>query len=128
QSARELEEVPLFGGEIPVRPADLVVLAVGVVVATLRPTELVAAAQHRHADRQQQRRDQVAALALPQLEYAPIGRWSFGTTVPAEVVILAVGVPFFVRLVVLVVVADEIGEREAVVRGNEVDARVRPAP
>src|SRR2546430_12025217 len=41
---------------------------------------------------------------------------------------LAVAVLFAVPLVVLLVVADEIVQREPVVRGDEVDARVRPAP
>ena len=40
---------------VPVEPRDLVVLAVGVVVAALGAAELVAAEQHRHALRQQQR-------------------------------------------------------------------------
>ena len=47
---------------------SLVVLAVGVVVALLRAPELVAAADHRHADRQQQRRHEVALLLLAQLD------------------------------------------------------------
>jgi len=42
-------------------------------------------------------------------------------------VILAVGVVLAVCLVVLLVVADEIGEREPIVRGDEIDAGVRPA-
>jgi hypothetical protein len=44
------------------------------------------------------------------------------------VVVLAVAVVLEVRLVVLLVVADEIVEREAVVAGDEVDAGVRAAP
>jgi hypothetical protein len=39
--------------ELPVDPADLVVLAVGVVVAALRAGELVAGEQHRHAVREE---------------------------------------------------------------------------
>src|SRR5436305_2038451 len=49
----------------------------------------------------------------------------FGAAVPAQVVVVAVAVLFAVRVVVLVVVADEIHQREPVVRGDEVDARVR---
>ena len=45
---------------------DLVVLAVGVVVALLRAAELVARQQHRRALRQEQRRQHVAHLALAQ--------------------------------------------------------------
>ena len=47
-------------GKAPVEPGDLVVLAIGVVVAALRAAELVAGQQHRHALRQEQRREQVA--------------------------------------------------------------------
>ena len=61
----------LLGRQVPVGPADLVVLAVGVVVAALRLAELVAAADHRHALREQQRRHEVALLPLAQLEHAP---------------------------------------------------------
>ena len=49
----------------PVEPRDLVVLAVGVVVATLSATEFVATEQHRNALREQQRRHQVATLTYP---------------------------------------------------------------
>src|SRR4030095_1707302 len=43
------------------------------------------------------------------------------------VVVLAIAIAFAVGFVVLLVVADEIGQREAVVRGDEIDARVRAA-
>src|SRR5690606_16382256 len=49
----------------------------------------------------------------------------FHAAVPAAVVILAVAVIVEVRLVVLFVVAHEVAQREAVVRRDEVDARVR---
>src|SRR5262249_41084660 len=39
---------------------------------------------------------------------------------------MAVAIAFAVRLVVLVVVADEIAEREAVMGGDEIDARPGP--
>ena len=48
---------------------------------------------------------------------------AFGAAVPREVVRVAVAVVFAVRFVVLVVVGDEIVQREAVVRGDEIDAR-----
>src|SRR5690606_22229262 len=43
--------------------------------------------------------------------------------VPAAVVVMAVAVVLEVRLVVLLVVGPEIGQRETVMRGDEVDAR-----
>ena len=54
----------------PVEPGDRVVLAVGVVVAALGAAELVAAEQHRHAERQQQRRQQRPRLGGAQGDHA----------------------------------------------------------
>ncbi len=54
-------------------------------------------------------------------------RRPLAAAVPGTVVAFAVAVAFAVGLVVLVVVRHEISEREAVVRGDEVDARVRTA-
>ena len=56
---------------------------------------------------------------------APVLGRPFDAAVPAQVVILAVLVVLAVGVVVLDVVADQIGHREAVVRGHEVDAGVR---
>jgi hypothetical protein len=124
--ARELEQRGALLLEAPVEPAELVVLAVGVVVAALRAAHLVAHEQHRHALREKQRREQVALLPLAELQDLRIVGLAFGAAVPRAVVALAVAVLFAVHLVVLLVVRDEIAEREAVVRGHEVHARDRP--
>ena len=42
------ERLLLFVPFLPMKPAELIVLAVGVVIAVLRPAEFVAAQQHRH--------------------------------------------------------------------------------
>ena len=49
QTAREVEQAALVGVQVPVEPADLIVLTVGVVVAVLAAAHFVAAKQHRHA-------------------------------------------------------------------------------
>ena len=59
----------------PVDPADLVVLAVGVVVALLRAIQLVAGQQHGHALREEQRGQQVAHLAAAQRDDRARRRW-----------------------------------------------------
>src|SRR5688572_24060883 len=107
---------------VPVDPGDLVILAVGVVVALLRAAELVACEQHRRALREQQRAEHVLHLALAQAaDRLYLGR-PLDAVVPRAVVRVAVLVLLAIRLVVLLVVADEVVEREAVVRGDEVDA------
>ena len=92
----------------------------------LGAAELVAGQQHRHPGRQQQAGQEVALLALaqvPDLEVVggPLARSSRSGCLRAVPVALAVG------LVVLVVVADQVVQGEAVVAGDEVDAGVRPA-
>ena len=62
----EREQRLVVGVELPVEPGDLVVLAVGVVVAALGAADLVAAEQHRHALRQEQRGEEVALLPRAQ--------------------------------------------------------------
>ena len=128
QPPRELEQPAPPIVELPVGPGDLVVLAVGVVVAALGAPDLVAAQQHRHALRQEQRRQQVPHLPVAQRDDPGIVGLALGAVVPGLVVVRAVLVVLAVRLVVLVAVADEIVQREAVVRGDEVDARLRVAP
>src|SRR5205085_12081814 len=99
QIAGEPEQ--LFVGLFPVVPGDLAVLAIRVVVAPLCAPDLVAAAQHRHALRQKQRRQEVAHLAAAQRDDIGIVRVSLGAAVPRSVVTLAVFVVFAVCLVVL---------------------------
>jgi hypothetical protein len=48
QLARELEKLILLFIPIPIEPADLIVLAISVVVAFLRPALLIAAQKHWH--------------------------------------------------------------------------------
>ena len=124
QAARELEQ--RLVGVRPVVPRNLVVLAVCVVVALLRPADFVAADEHRHTLRQKQRGQEVPRLpGAERQDLGVVGR-SFDAEIPRAIVALAVAVVLAVRLVVLLVVRNEIAQREAVVRGDEVDARVRP--
>src|SRR5262249_16233763 len=112
----------------PVDPGYLVVLAVRVVVPTLGASELVPMTNHRNALGEKQRRKKIPDLPLPQLVHRRIVGRSLDPAVPTQVVVLAVAVVLEIRLVVLVVVAHQIRHREAVVRGHEIDARVRLAP
>src|ERR671914_736992 len=64
ETPRELQELALRRREVPIRPGDLVVLTVGVVVAALRPSDFVSSADHGDALGQQQRSHQVSLLPL----------------------------------------------------------------
>ena len=120
QVGGELDEVLVRG--LPVDPADGGVLRVDVVVARLRASELVAVRDHRHALAQQQRREEVPLPLGAQGVHRRVVRRPLGPGVPRAVVALAVVVVLAVGLVVLLVVGDQVVQREAVVRGDEVDA------
>ncbi len=109
----------------PVDPADFVVLAVSVVVALLRATDLVARQQHWHAVRNQQDRGEVLALPHAQRVDAGIVARPLDAAVPAVVVVGAIGIILAVGEVVLLVVRNQVGQREAVMAGDEVDAVIR---
>src|SRR6202042_3652144 len=72
-------------------------------------------------------REQVATLAPTQREDPRLVGRAFDAAVPGAVRIVPVLVALEVGLVVLRVVRDELVEREAVMGGDEVDRRVRPA-
>jgi hypothetical protein len=52
--------------QLPVEPTDLVILAISVVVAAVRATDLVSSQQHGGSLGQQQRRHYIAYLPLAQ--------------------------------------------------------------
>ena len=122
---REVDQLALLSGGAPVEPAELIVLAVAVVVAVLGARELISAQQQRDAFGQHQRGQEIAALTGAQLQDILVVCGSFDTAVPASVVVVAVAVVLAVGLVVLGVVADEVVEREAIVDGDDVHRRRR---
>src|SRR5207244_8689026 len=69
-------------GLLPVAPRDLVVLRVGVVVAALGAAELVAAQQHRRAEREEQGGEHRALHPAARLE----NFWILGRALDAPVV------------------------------------------
>src|SRR5687767_15171448 len=121
QAAGEFEKDLLAIVETPIHPRDLVVLAIGVVVAALRAPHLVAGEEHGHSLRKEQRRKEVAFLPLAQRDDAFVVGFPLHAVVPGIVVVGAIAVVLAVGLVVLGVVADEIVERETVVGSDEVD-------
>src|SRR6266513_6132279 len=97
----ELQKLILLFITRPIEPADLVVLAINVVIAVLRPAPLIAAGQHRHALRKKKCRQEISALTIAQgIDLCVIGR-SFDAAIPREIIIVAVLVAVAVRLIVL---------------------------
>src|SRR5579862_106288 len=123
--ARKVERDRRIEGR-PIEPADLVILAVRIVVSALGALKLVAREQHWNPLREQQRREKVALLFCPQRENLAIQRLAFGAAVPAVILLHSVSVVVEICLVVLAIVRNEIVQRKPVMGGDEVDACARP--
>src|SRR5262245_66023985 len=105
--ADEIGHVVLAAERGPVDPAGLIILAIGVVVAALAVGAFVAGEQKRHALRQQQAGELIAAQPAPQREDVGIVRRSLGAAVGAQVVVGAVACGLGIGFVVIVLVAEE---------------------
>src|SRR5262249_50679685 len=112
---------------LPVDPADIVVLAVGVVVAVLRIADLVAGENERHAQRQHQAGKLISTKPLAQRDDGWIIARPLMAAIITVIVIGAVAVVLAVGLVVLLVVAEQVGKGEAVMDCDVIDAGMRGA-
>ena len=119
---REVEEPASGGPERPVEPGDLVVLAIGVVVAALRAPDLVAPREHGYALGEEEGGQEISLLAAAQGKHLGVVRGAFDAAVRRRVVVGAVAIVLVIALVALLRVGHEIGEGEAVVGRNEIDA------
>ena len=69
--------------------------------------------------------EEILHLAIPQPLDRRVICWAFDAAIPTAVVVGAVAIVFAIRLVVLLVIGDEVIERESIVAGHKVDALLR---
>src|SRR5947208_33108 len=86
------------------------------------------ATEHRDALGKKKRGQKIPSLPFAQRVDLWIFCWTFRAAIPREIVVVAVFVGIAVRFVVLVVIADQVVQRETIVRGHKVDAGVRASP
>ena len=104
--------------QLPIKPRHFIVLAIGIVVAMLGAAEFIAGEQHRRAVGEQHGGQHCANEMGADVEDAGIGGRPFVAPVRGIILALTVAIIFAVRLVVPLGIADDIGEREAVVGGG----------
>src|SRR5215211_4401065 len=104
QPPHERVEVVIPCWERPVVPAEIVVLAVGVVVTALGAADLIAAEEHRRALRQKEGGEKVPLLPGAHGQNLRVRRRTFMAIVARDVVVGTVSIVFAIRPVVLVVV------------------------
>ena len=106
QHLPEAQEIGVFAGQVPVKPADLVILTISIIVALLAAAHLISHNQHGDSLGNQQERRKVFDLAMPQVLHPAIIGFSLDPTVPAQVIINAILIVFTVGLVVFAVIGD----------------------
>src|SRR5208337_455376 len=122
QQFHETEDIRMFGQQVPVEPTRIIILTIGVIVATLTTSHLVAHQKHGQTRGKHGYGEKILYLPVAQPLYCGIVRRTFKAAVAASVVIAAIAVVFTVFLVVLLVVGDNVVEGEAIVAGNEIHA------
>ena len=105
----------------PVNPANGIVLAVSIVIAELRIQKLVAGTDNRRAERKQQRTHHRPLAQLAVFCNFLVFRKSLNPGIIAPVCVSPVPVILAVRIVMLMVVTDQIVQRHAVMYGQIVN-------
>src|SRR5436305_8582005 len=100
----EAEQIMILFHEMPIEPTDLIILAVGVVVSLLGTSDFIASHKHRDALGEQKNSCKILDLALAQCLNVRIVRLSFHTTIPAQIIIITIPIPFAIAFVVFIVV------------------------
>ena len=124
---RKLQQVVLHRSQIPVEPTDFVVLAIGIVVAELSSSHLIATAEHGNSLRKHQGGNEVPLLFFPLGINRLVICRPFRSAIPAQVIVFPVDIILSVSFVVLVIVTDQIVKRESVVTGDKIDAGIGAA-
>ncbi len=122
------ERTELLIRAIPVDPGNRIVLSISVVVATLAVADLRAHRQHGNTARDEQQCQQIAHVACARRDHSRVVARALDALVPGIVLVAPVAIVFAVGFVVFARIGDEIGEGEAVVRDDVIDALgcVRP--
>ena len=119
---RESMEVLVAVEEVPVEPAGLIIVAIGIVVSGLAAPRLVSHRHHRYADRKHRDHQKIPYLSGSQCFDGRVVRWPFHAAIPAAIVVRAIAIVLAVRLVVLGLVGNKVVQREAVMASDEIDA------
>ena len=124
----EAKQFPMLIQAVPIEPVHFAVVTIRIIVAVAGLADFIAHQNHRHALAEHQYGNGVFHLPPPQPENVPIAGRPFATAIPAKIIVRAVPIIFAVRLVMLLVVGDQIHQREAVVTGDKVNRSRCAAP
>src|SRR5258708_4397531 len=108
QQLDELHQFYVCRLQIPSIPTDVVVLAIGVVIAPLGASDLIATEEHRRPLGEEKGRQEIPSLAGACFHNGRVVSWSLDAVIGRDVVIRAVEIRFSIRQVVFALVRNEI--------------------
>src|SRR5205085_7101963 len=92
ETLAESQQIVMAFDARPIHPVQRIVLAIRIVIPLLRPANLIAHQQHRHALAEEQHRQGILYLPLTQAENFRIGRGTLSPAIPRMIVIRAVAI------------------------------------
>ncbi len=111
--------------QAPIEPRNFIILTVGIVVATLSPTNLISHNNHGYTLAHEERSHHVLDLSLANLLNRFLSCGTFNSVVVTHIVVVAITIPLAIGLIVLVFVADQVIEGKTIVRRDKIDTTER---
>ena len=108
----------------PLYPGDFVVLAVGIIIASLGISHLISAIDSRNSLGQQQDQERIAHLTSSERLQRFFGRRSLFTVIAAVIAVCPVPVVFPVVFIVLHIVRNRVRQGKSIVAGYVIDHRL----
>ena len=121
EQADVAQQAGLPGDQSPVEPIPFLVVAIGIIVATLGASHFVSHKKHGHALADEKEGHGIFCAAQPQLVDRAIVRGSFCPAVPRVILVAAICIIFAVLEIVFFCVGKEVGEGKPIVAGDKVD-------
>ena len=126
--AEKTVNVSVFLQEVPVQPGNGIVLAIGVVIPELGIAEFVSGQKHRGSTAAQEDGTGIFDQTVAELVDRGIVGFPFNATVPAAVIVSAVGIVPAIGFIVFGAVGIQIIQRKTIVAGDEIYGRIVTSP
>ena len=117
----EPEQLSVLLDQFPIEPTDLVVLAIRVVIASLRASYFIPGQDHGDPLREHENGEKVLDLALAQRINRRTARLPFHAAVPTPILVKAISILFPVGLIVFAIIRYQVIQGESIMAGDEID-------
>ena len=85
--ADKVEDPLIFFEKIPIKPVELIVLDIGIIIALARVANFISHDEHRSALREKEGEEKIAHLLLAKMLDNGVIAWSLGAAIPVVIAI-----------------------------------------